>query len=174
MTRSERSVSLTRKAHTRSEQHDEAHAEHRRDGLPQLCEARTPLSCPDQGSLLAVLVRYNPMTTAAPSSAYGAYRKSRMRETFAPVSRARRSARSFPTLDRKRSSRGKEPAFRLRDFARAGSRLERFDECFLQYVFAVDDGARHACAIAMQLRPQLGQEPIEIRVSHAALTFEDV
>ena len=47
---------------------------------------------------------------------------------------------------------------------RAGMRegLDRLDQRLLQHVLAVDHRAGHAGAIAMQPRPQLGQEPLEL------------
>ena len=47
---------------------------------------------------------------------------------------------------------------------RAGVRegLDRFDQGLLQHVLAVDHRARHAGAIAVQLGPQFGQEPLEV------------
>ena len=52
-----------------------------------------------------------------------------------------------------------------------GERLDGFDERFLQNVLAIDNRACHARAIAMQLRPQLGDKLVERAatgcVSHA-------
>ena len=60
---------------------------------------------------------------------------------------------------------------------RAGMRegLDRLDQRLLQHVLAVDHRARHAGAIAVQPRPQLGQQPLELclRVGHACLLCQD-
>ncbi len=58
------------------------------------------------------------------------------------------------------------PAFRVSYLSRIGERLDRLDDRLLHHILAVDDGAGHARAVPMQLRPQFADEPIE---GHARL-----
>ena len=46
-----------------------------------------------------------------------------------------------------------EPAFHIGDRSSFWERFDGFHHNFLDYVLAIDDGARHARTVAMQLRP---------------------
>src|SRR5580700_201996 len=52
----------------------------------------------------------------------------------------------------------KQPALRMCDWSRVRQRLDRLDQRLLHHVLAIDDGAGHARAVAMQLRPQLAEQ----------------
>jgi hypothetical protein len=55
----------------------------------------------------------------------------------------------------------KQPTLRMRDRSRVRQRLDRLDQRLLHHVLAIDDRAGHACAVAMQLRPQFAEQAIE-------------
>jgi hypothetical protein len=64
-----------------------------------------------------------------------------------------------------------QPAFGIGNRSPLGEGLDGLDQRLLQHILAIDRRARHAGAIAMQLRPQRAQEAVEIvsllrRVSH--------
>jgi hypothetical protein len=44
-----------------------------------------------------------------------------------------------------------------------GKGLDRLYQGFLDHIFAVDHRAGHAGAVAMQLRPQVTEQPIQVR-----------
>jgi len=51
-----------------------------------------------------------------------------------------------------------QPLFGLLDGSRAWQGGRRLQQRVLQYVFAVDDGSRHACAVTMQARSQFADD----------------
>src|SRR6202030_1107069 len=55
------------------------------------------------------------------------------------------------------------PTLGIADFTGGHKRLHRLDQGILQHIFAVDYRADHARTIAMQLRPHLDDQPLDIR-----------
>ncbi len=63
----------------------------------------------------------------------------------------------------------KQPPLKVGNRSRLGERLDRLHERFLDHVLAIDDRTRHARAVAMQLRSQLAEQPIEGRAVFIAV-----
>jgi hypothetical protein len=55
-----------------------------------------------------------------------------------------------------------QPAFGMADIAGISLRLHRLDQRILQHIFAVDDRADHARAVAMQFWPHRNQQPLDV------------
>jgi len=66
-------------------------------------------------------------------------------------------------VDRFIVGNAEEPGLRLGNPSLAGERLNRFGQRILQDVLAVDNRTGYAGAVAMQLRPQLADQPLERR-----------
>jgi hypothetical protein len=57
----------------------------------------------------------------------------------------------------------KHPALRVFNRSSARQGFDRLHQRFLDHVLAVDDRAGHARTVAVQLRPQFGEYPVEMR-----------
>ncbi len=78
-----------------------------------------------------------------------------------------RSERFLPVAAAQEIQRGvlrdpKQPPPRIADGAGGRQRLDRLDQRILQHILAVNHRACHARAIAMQHRPHLGEQAVDV------------